>query len=311
MSFHARCQQRIASTCAHRTFWRRRCVRYYASNTASYPEWFQKVRDDLLSRRPRYHPEELDPTHYDQFNTTFNGFEPSTAVRRGTSKVRVPLAELLTRFNVRVQSAELLDDGTDPFHFPGEPWIRRMWAGGAVKINPGRRLGAKAGTVTPFKLKETVACLERIKDVRLQGTGDEEKIYVTVERCFALDSASNVEAGRALPADHSKRVRLDRDWSESPVTEERNLVFMRAKKESDLASGSSGGDTRYLKGTLKDTSHCRVVDALLTCSSARKPRLLSFPDTDAVSPLSILCHHVQRPPDTPRSDICSRRRRPP
>ena len=266
MSLHARCQQRIASTCAHRTIWRRRFVRHYASDTASDPEWFQKVRDDLLSRRPRYHSEELDPTHYDQFNTTLNGFEPSTAIRRGTSRVRVPLAELLTRFNVRVQSAELLDDGTDPFHFPGEPWIRRMWAGGAVKVNPGQRLGAKAGTVTPFKLKETVACLERIKDVRLQGTGDEEKIYVTVERYFALDSASNVAARRVLQAG---------DFSESPVTEERNLVFMKAKKESELAPDSSGEsstisflgvykDTRYLKGT----SDSLAVDALLTRSSA-------------------------------------------
>jgi len=263
MSLHARWQLRIASTSAHRTVWRRRCVRYYASDTASDPEWFQKVRDELLGRRPRYHPEELDPTHYDQFNTTLNGFEPSTVVRTGTSKVRVPLAELLTRFNVRVQSAELLDDGTDPFHFPGEPWIRRMWAGGAVKVKPGRGLGAKAGTVTPFRLKETVACLERIKDVRLQGTGDEAKIYVTIERCFALDPASNVESGRALQAGDCKRVRLDPDWSESPVTEERNLVFMRPKKGLELAPGSSSGDTRYLKGT----SHCLVVDALLTCSS--------------------------------------------
>jgi hypothetical protein len=138
-----------------------------------------------------------------------------------------------------------------------------MWAGGAVKVKPGRELGAKAGTVTPFRLKETVACLERIKDVRLQGTGDEAKMYVTIERWFAPSRDSEGGSGRASPARDFKRVRLDPDWSDPPVTEERNLVFMKATKGPELVSGSSGGDTRYLKGT----SRCLVIDALLTRSS--------------------------------------------
>lgn len=258
MSLHTRCQQRIASTSAHRTVWRRRCTRYYASDTASDPEWFRKVRDDVLGRRPRYHPEQLDATHYDQFHTTIKGFAPSTYVRKGSAKVDIPLAELLTRFNVRVQSTELLDDGTDRFHYPGEPWIRRMWAGGAVKVKPGRELGSKAGSVAPFRLRDTVACLERIKHVRLQGTGDEAKIYVTIERCFASRRASDGESGGALPANDFKRVRLDPEWSGSPVTEERNLVFMKAKTGAEPTSASRGPgshDTRYLKGTGEHVQH--------------------------------------------------------
>lgn len=273
-------------------------MRHYASDTAGDPEWFQKVRDDFLGRRPRYHPEELDVSHYDHFHTTLNGFEPSTYVRRGTSKAHVPLAELLTRFNVRVKSAELLDDGTDPFHFPGKPWIHRMWAGGSVRVRPGRKLGARAGSVTPFRLRETVACLERIQDVRLQGTGDEAKIYVTIERSFALSPYSDVESESALPADDFKRVRVDPDWSNAPVTETRTLVFKKAKASAELAFDMTGQElraTRYLKGT----THRLASDALLTCSSTGKPRLRALANTDAVSPLPILCHHVQRPSDTP------------
>lgn len=258
MSVHARCQQRIASTCAHRTVWRRRrqqqqqrCVRSYASATASDPEWFQEVRDDLLGRRPRCGPEELDATHHDRFHTTLQGFAPSTHVH-SSPKAHVPLAELLTRFNVHVPSAELLRDGTDPLHCPGGPWIRRMWAGGAVKVRPAQELAAKAGTVAPFRLGDTVACLERIKHVRLHGAGDEAKVYVTVERCFAPSRDSEGESGSAVP-----------DWSASPVTEERNLVFMKAKTGAELASSPNGqalAETRYLKGTSRCPAWRRSAD---------------------------------------------------
>ncbi|KAF3035923.1 hypothetical protein E8E12_004221 [Didymella heteroderae] len=250
MSLRAWCHQRIASTSAHRTVWRRRCVRHYASDTASEPEWFQKVRDELLSRRPCYHHEDLDPTHYEQLTTTLIGFAPSTLVYRAPSRPHLSLAELLTRFNVRVQSSKLLSDGTDPLHHPGEPWMRRMWAGGAVKVKPGLELGARAGSATPFRLKETVACMERIKDVRLQGAGEEAKIYVTIERRFAPRGSSGGESEGALSANNFKRVLRDNDWSDSLVKEERNLVFMKAKTGAELMSAKSGqelGETRYLK----------------------------------------------------------------
>ncbi|KAF1933560.1 uncharacterized protein M421DRAFT_39982, partial [Didymella exigua CBS 183.55] len=250
MSLHARCQQRIAIKSAHRTVWRRRCVRYYASNTANDPEWFQKVRTELLSRRPQYHREELDTLHYEQFYTTLIGFTPNTVKHDANSRPNISLAELLTRFNVRVQSPNLLGDGTDPLHHPGEPWMRRMWAGGAVKLSPALKLDLEARSELPLRLKQRVACLERIKDVRLHGTGDEAKIFVTVERRFASRSATEGESEGTLSANNFKRAIRDNDWSDSLVKEERNLVFMKAKTAAELISITSGqglGATRYLK----------------------------------------------------------------
>lgn len=248
MSLHARCHQRIASTSAHRTVWRRRCIRYYASATANDPEWFQKVRAELLSRKPHYHREDLDPLHHEQLYTTLVGFTPKHTKLDADSRPHISLAELLTRFNIQVQSPKLLSDGTDPLHHPGEPWMRRMWAGGAVKLKPDLRLDCEL----PFRLKQRVACLERIKDVRLQGTGDEAKIFVTIERRIASRSADPDQSEGKLTANNFKRAIRDNDWSDSVVKEERNLVFMKAKTAAELMSIQTGqalGDTRYLKST--------------------------------------------------------------
>ncbi|KAJ4379230.1 hypothetical protein N0V86_005275 [Didymella sp. IMI 355093] len=126
--------------------------------------------------------------------------------------------------------------------------MRRMWAGGAVNIRHGQKLGSKAGSVAPFRLKETVACVERIKDVRLQGTGDEAKIFVTIERRFAPRGVKDNESEGTLSADDSKQVVRDSDWSDSLVKEERSLVFMKAKTGSEsMAVTSDQGATRYLK----------------------------------------------------------------
>jgi hydroxyacyl-ACP dehydratase HTD2-like protein with hotdog domain len=225
-------------------------VRCYASSTASDPEWFQRVRNDLLSRPSHQHREDLDLTHYGQFNKTLAGFAPPTTVYRANSKTQISLAELVTRFNSRVQSSNLLGDGTDRLHHPGEPWMRRMWAGGAVNIRHGLKLGSRTGSLAPFRLQETVVCVERIKDVRLQDTGDEAKIFVTIERRFALKDVKDNESEGTLSADDSKQMVSDSDWSDSLVKEERSLVFMKAKRGSELmAVTTDQGATRYLKGT--------------------------------------------------------------
>lgn len=247
MSLYARCTQRLASTCAHGSVWRRRCVRHYASDTVNDNAWFQKVRTELLGRRPFYHHEDLGLLHLEQLNNTLSDIGLRYRKPDPDRRPNVLLAELLTRFNVRQHSANLLSDGTDTMHHPGEPWTRRMWAGGTVKLSPDLKFGCEL----PFRLEQRAACLERIKDVRLQGTGDEAKIFVTIERRFASSAAGPDQVG-ARPKVSFKQVICDDDWSDSTVKEERNLVFMKAKTTAELESTQNGQapkDTRHLKST--------------------------------------------------------------
>lgn len=183
MSLHARCPQRIAGISAHRTLRQWRGARCYASYTTKEPEWFREKRDLLLARKPHHHHEALDVTHFSELRATLEGFEPD--LHYGTSAPirlqRVYLSNLLTRFNVRVATSQLFADGTDPLHSPGKLWPRRMWAGGAVRINPHLDLESE----TPFQLMQIASCVERIKDVRLLGSAEEAKIIVTVERSYS------------------------------------------------------------------------------------------------------------------------------
>jgi hydroxyacyl-ACP dehydratase HTD2-like protein with hotdog domain len=242
MSLHTRCPQRIASTCAHGTVWRRRGIRYYASNTATDPEWFQQLRTELLSRNAIYQREDLDILHHEQLLSTLAGFVPRINKIDPDAKHHSPVAHLLTRFNIRVTSAKLLPDGTDPVHSPGEPWVRRMWAGGAVKLNPDRKFQYDG----PFRLQSRVACVERIKDVRLLGGDDAAKIFVTTERRFAsynqlvARSKSQYRGLEEPRAYFLEQARDDVDWGDALLKEERTFVFLKAKTSAEIDAIQAG-----------------------------------------------------------------------
>ena len=234
MSLHARCPQRIAGISAHRTLRRWRGARCYASYTTKEPEWFQKKRGTLLARKPHHHHELLDVTDFSELRATLEGFEPefdygSTAPVR---LQRVHLSSLLTRFNIRVGTSQLFADGTDPLHSPGKPWPRRMWGGGAVRVNPHLDLESE----TPFLLKQMVSCVERIKDVRLLGSDDESKIVVTVERSYSPHGTSRdvtkIKKEDEMQTQTAPEENTPEDWSNAWVKEERNLVFLSLVRTS-------------------------------------------------------------------------------
>lgn len=256
MSLHTRCQQRIARRSVQRTVWRQQSVRCYASSTAEDPEWFQKLRSEMLSRKPSRYRENLDPLHYRQLRATLKGFQ---ADPRSGSVSATMLSDVLTRFNARLPSSMLLSDGTDALHSPGEPWQRRMWAGGAVTINPSLKIRSD----TPFKLRKDLVCVERIKDVRLQGTGTDAKIFVTIERRFSPDqdtqSAVKRRRGGESPGDGAQQVVPGDEWSDAMLKEERSLVFLK----SITARAVQTLEPRYLKCTHSWT----VSLTLLTYSS--------------------------------------------
>jgi hypothetical protein len=266
MSLHAQCRQRIASTYTQHTLWRRTAVRHYVSTSTSDPKWFQQLRTGLLNRKPIYKQEDVNNLHREQLRTTLAGFVPRRRSRRAEAYTWSRADQLLTGFNIQVPSKDLLPDGTDPLHFPGEPWVRRMWAGGAVLLNPDVNLGL--GSVEqPFRM----ACIERIKDVRLQGEGDVAKVFVTIERRFASTQRLTESARTAAPALTARDYYVQQvcngvEWGDAVMKEERNLVFLKEKSDSELKAIQTGQTLapKYLKCTFSPND----TDSLLTYSSA-------------------------------------------
>lgn len=249
MSLHTRCPQRVASTSAHSTAWRRISVRYYASQATKDPEWFQQVRAEMLARKPFYFREDLDLLHASQRSTTLAGFVPKVRKKGSLAQAHSPSYDFLTRFNAQVAAPKLLPDGTDSRHCPGEPWMRRMWAGGAVQLSPDVR-----DRVDIVRVDARAACMERIKDVRLQGADDAAKIVVTVERRFALVNRLAEHAqDQFVEADAERyflqQVRDGVEWGDALMKEERNLVFLKAKTATELMAIQAGQthEPRYLK----------------------------------------------------------------
>lgn len=252
MSLHAQGLRRLASTCAHGTVRRRRGVRCYVSQAPDGPAWFQQVRAELLSRSHVYRYDNPNDHDRSQLARTLAGFVPVTQEVRTAARTRRTLltALCLTRFNATEPSAALLPDGTDALHWPGEPWVRRMWAGGAVQIRP-----VAEGKVPRLKLGNQVACVERIKDVRLQGEDDAARIFVTVERRFAstsrlTESAHGQPGAPGAGAHFLQQVRDGVEWGDALFKEERHLVFLKAKTDAELTAVEAGHthEPRYLKG---------------------------------------------------------------
>jgi len=164
---------------------------------------------------------------------------------------KLPIAHHLCYFEPSRRSHELLPDGTNPDHSPGNPFTRRMWAGGRITWNQGipLRLDGSRGV-----------CAEFIRSVNVKGTAPNEKIFIEIERRVAPASAQEVaqcgeiavstayredSTAAALFTDlqHRVRQRLWRDQEEDfgpcAIVETRNIVFMRMHESLAVAKSST------------------------------------------------------------------------
>lgn len=268
-----RCTSRIARTPIHRTQWRRIPRRHYSSAednsiqniSATYAgqsdeSWFEKLREEMLKRELPKHHDTIDKGQGLQLYATLHDFFPKTwhtVFAPGPTSPKLPPVSVgnhLIHFNPAPHNGLLLPDGTDTFHSPRGPFVRRMWAGGSLRINRSLYFDSNGG----WKEGQKCICVERIKDVRLHGQDATAKIFVTIERRFARKdqltssiqrakgSFSNGSSSR--PADHfGAQVDLD-GWGDAFMVEERNLVFMRERSTAELEDIKAGKmtPTRYL-----------------------------------------------------------------
>ncbi|KAJ4353994.1 uncharacterized protein N0V89_005726 [Didymosphaeria variabile] len=273
MATRTRCLYSLAKTPFHRTQWQRirKPHRSYSSgsvegsgNRESIPqstdpeaaEWFQTLRKDMLNRELPLERDTIGHTTEKKLDNTLYSFFPegwqtSPTTERQTTPMPYAIGEHLYFCNPALSDGQLLPDGTDPLHSPGGSFVRRMWAGGAVRVDKNLYFGANTG----WALHKHILCFERIKDVRLRGQGDNEKIFITIERKFArydpvfqAVQGSRDKPRRGPSLDVALKEEM-RNLDQAFLTEDRNIVFMRERSAGELQDIKAGklAPVKYLQ----------------------------------------------------------------
>ncbi|TVY36293.1 Hydroxyacyl-thioester dehydratase type 2, mitochondrial [Lachnellula subtilissima] len=176
----------------------------------------------LTSRPPNRIFDDLSPMLSHRLNITLADFlppscyppgfdrnDPNPSIERRHARHRtLPPGHHLVYFPTQVPDSELLPDGTDSVQSPGEPFVRRMWAGGSLKFSYGGGVSFDTDSRS-----EGYWCEEQVKNVTMKGEGDNEKAFVTIERRIREDDSKKDE----VP-------------SHDAVIETRDLVFMKKEK---------------------------------------------------------------------------------
>jgi hypothetical protein len=250
MLLHTRHLARIRSTRLPCWRWQGIRIRSYVSESIESngdPAWFQELRKEMLSRPVATSREHitLDTDH--KLTQSLSAFLPPRWSRRiSRNKAVIPLGHNLVWFNTSMPVDQLLPDGTDPLQSPGEPWVRRMWAGGSMQAKGADYYDFDKG----FTPDSYMLYAERIQDVRLRGSGDAAKIFVTIERRYArtetldktLVSLREQDAGSKTSISAILREQMLRgeEWGDAILKEERNLVFLKEKTPAELELIAAG-----------------------------------------------------------------------
>jgi hydroxyacyl-ACP dehydratase HTD2-like protein with hotdog domain len=162
----------------------------------------------------------------------------------------LPIPHHLIYHEPTKRSRDMLADGTNPDQSPGEPFVRRMWAGGRVLYNQANPFILDAGRGV---------CAEFIRSVSVKGREGEEKIFVGIERRQAKATSDEVsrlavaqqDAKEKETLEHRVRQRLWRDKEEDfgpcSILETRNIVFMRSRSKEEAERETKKAKEKILK----------------------------------------------------------------
>lgn len=215
--------------------------------------------------------EDLSPQTSYRLATTLADFLPSSTpppVLPPTSLAKeLPIPHHLVYFEPSKRASEMLPDGTNPDQSPGEPFVRRMWAGGRLLYNHENplRLDGSRGV-----------CAEFIRGVTIKGREGEEKLFVAIERRLAKSSEAENSLAKQVAEGHAKREDLDHlvrqrlwrdseeDFGECSILETRNIVFMRARTSEQAKADAAKAPGKILKPSQKpDYEHSILPDPKL------------------------------------------------
>jgi hydroxyacyl-ACP dehydratase HTD2-like protein with hotdog domain len=197
--------------------------------------------EELLSYEliPRKFPilyESLSPESARKLSISLAAYLPSSWLPSATEMssrdavqfgIALPPAYHLSYFNPALPANKLLPDGTDPNQSPGEPFVRRMWAGGNVRFrNPVLLNGLPH------------ACVEGIRSVSVKGDAGREKVFVGIERRVGPVRTSS--DGRIAQSDDEIRSHIwqadETLFGGAEIIERRNIVFMRERSVEETAA---------------------------------------------------------------------------
>ena len=201
------------------------CLQHQPSQARSSSS-FADLRSEMMSRQFPLVYDYLTPVNNHLLRLTLADFVPPRP-KPISSKLPCSISfspgRHLVHFPPPTPLSSLLPDGTDPGQSPGDPYVRRMWAGGKLQVRNSighRFAGFRA------------VCLERITDVSVKGPLGDEKVFVTIERRIAPQGpqlrATNAGSKHASVPTDELRERLLRD-QDCLVIEDRHLVFLQAK----------------------------------------------------------------------------------
>ncbi|EME43410.1 hypothetical protein DOTSEDRAFT_45351 [Dothistroma septosporum NZE10] len=235
---------------------------------------FTHLQDELPRREIQPSFEDLSPQSAYRLDTTLADFLPDTnppPVLPPTQSASIlPIPHHIVYFEPSKRSSEMLPDGTNPDHAPGDPFPRRMWAGGRVRYNQDNPLllDGSRGVMAEF-----------IRNVTIKGQEGSEKVFVSVERRMAkatedeierlaaasqhIDTAESKQAKQDL--NHRVRQRLwrdsDEDFGPASILETRNIVFMRSRSKEQAAAEASKPTGKILEPQHKpDYTHTITPD---------------------------------------------------
>ena len=212
------------------------------------------MRQHMIDRElPNYfrgrHPRYLTSPHH-LLDIALSSYLPAEFLSSRTKQSFFPIGSHLVLFNPALPEDQLLPDGTDTLHSPGEPFVRRMWAGGSLRIDKERYWDSSLGWVAQGVGFDGI---ERIKDVTLRGEGDATKLFVTIERRFGRTrqlAETATQAGIHIESRHGRMLKEAQEgveWGHATVVEERNIVFMKKVPKETLELNEMA-PTKYLTG---------------------------------------------------------------
>ncbi|KAJ6010503.1 hypothetical protein N7451_001915 [Penicillium sp. IBT 35674x] len=189
----------------------------------------ERLHHDLTTRKlpltfDYLHPQ---PSHllnlslHDLLPQSSGGCNVSPILPSITNPSPLPIGHHLIYFPPQVTLSQLVPDGCDVLHTPGDPFNRRMWAGGNVRFP----------TAGPLLDGSRAVCIESIRNVTVKGREGDEKVIVTIER-----RVGTVPEGEAEEETWNRIWQKNEvDLGSSSLIENRDLIFMRAKTAEQIA----------------------------------------------------------------------------
>lgn len=215
----------MSSTHALRSFARPRVFFSFSTKAQTYSTACDTRISQILDK-PKLIPDVLSPTNSRLLSISLSDHLPPECLSPTSSELfdfkspdhaplPLPQGHHLVYFPIQARPSQLHPDGTDADHWPGHPFMRRMWAGGEVRFHPGWEAEMKLNA-------RPAECVENVEDVRLSSDLEDEHGRVNPKAKAFVDVWRRYRASRSPESDSAPLA----------IEERRTLVFLPETQDS-------------------------------------------------------------------------------